>query len=500
MSIERATHPGSWQRLRYPVAIALVALSLASVNFPYGFSGDMDGHFLHAHARAFPDQGYQPSRSWGFPAYEIVLYPLVAYLGTTAAKAWSLLCYVMGSLVFFLALREVTLDPVTSFLGALCLTVLPIAVISGNTTMETSQGLFLALLGLYFYIKFAASRNSLYLYLAAAGLGLATSSRPDYVLFSACVALTILRFNRPATRQVILGTCICLAFALLPFLIYPQVHLGADVVLPDPLLQRISRAAVGGVALVGVPYWVLLSILLVREHRHWPRWIKESARDSLLFLSVTSFGVYAIRFVLMPDELEYVLVLVPLLIMGTARLGIGHGRLVLLALALAIPNVAQLHFFSRTVSGELSVAMGISPGAMWQDRSERLRLDYVQGELRELMGRVSREHGQVEYAIQPSGDPGAMVIIPEDRLRFYDPSRHGGRYHRVGCSQTILVYPMPSSRGWRQLTKFESWRRITLDDFREVKLPYCEKEAVQLPPRACEFGFLAHLDYLLSEE
>jgi len=479
MRAEHSTRPGTWQRLCYPVAIALVALSLASVNLPYGFSGDMDGHFLHAHARAFPDQGYQPSRSWGFPAYEIVLYPLVAYLGTAAAKAWSSLCYVLASLVFFLALREARLDQSTSFLGALCLTVLPIAVISGNTTMETSQGLFLALLGLYLYIKFAASRRQVYLYLAAAGLGLATSTRPDYVFFSACVALTILGFNRPATRQVMLGTCMWLASAFLPFLIYPQVQLGADVVLPDPLLQRIFRAAVGGVALLGVPSWVLLSFLLAREHSRWLMWIKESARDSLLFLFMTSLGVYAIRFVLMPDEMEYVLVLVPLLIMVAARLGIGHASLVLLVLALAIPNVAQVHLFSRTVSGELSVALGISPGVMWQDRSERLRLDYVHGELGELMRRVSGEHGQREYAIQPSGDPDTMVIIPEDRLRFYDPSRHGGRYHRVGCSQTIVVYPMPSSRGWRQLTKFESWRRITLDDFREVTLPYCEQENAQ---------------------
>ena len=479
MEVERPTHPGTWQRLLYPAAVAVVALSLASVNLPYGFSGDMDGHFLHAHARAFPDQVYQPSRSWGFPAYEIVLYPLVAYLGTAAAKAWSLLCYVLASLVFFLALREAGLDQSTSFLGALCLTVLPIAVISGNTTMETSQGLFLALLGLYLYIKFAASRRSLYLYLAAAGLGLATSTRPDYVFFSACVALTVLRFNRPATRQVMLGTCMWLASAFLPFLIYPQVQLGTDVVLPDPLLQRILRAAVGGAALLGVPSWVLLSILLARGHGRWLMWLKESTRDSLLFLFMTSFGAYAIRFVLMPDELEYILVLVPLLIMLAARLGIGHASLVLLVLALAIPNVTQVHFFSREMSGELSVALGISPGVMWQDRSERLRLDYVEGELRELMGRVSREHGHAEYAIEPSGDPDTMVIIPEDRLRFYDPSRHGGRYHRVGCSQTIVVYPMPSSRGWRQLTKFEIWRRITLDDFREVRLPYCEKEGAQ---------------------
>ena len=133
------------------IFIVCIAISLASINISYGIAEDQDGHIIYKRAMEFKERGYQKSRSLGNPAYELIAYPLIRCFGTGVAKIYSLLCYVLASIFLFMILRNINNDKIICFLGTMCFTVIPVSIISGNTILETSQGIFLAILGIYFY-------------------------------------------------------------------------------------------------------------------------------------------------------------------------------------------------------------------------------------------------------------------------------------------------------------------------------------------------------------
>lgn len=459
--------------LRYMIVAGAVAALLALINFPFGFAEDPDAYLVFQNALEFPEEGYERSRTWGFPSYEILVYPMIHYLGVSYAKLYSLVFYVLASMVLFSTLQRLGADPLRSFLGALCFVVLPTSIVNSNTVMDTSQGIFFAILGLYFYVRFHASRRNMDFFLTVAALGLATSTRPDYVLLSASVALTILIFDKASLRNVVLGTAVWAMFALLPFAIYGDVFLSSSVVLEDPLTRKLFRTAFGYAALFGIPATTLIALWTVRNYKDWFTLAKRVFRDNVLFLFVASAVLYTIRFAMLPDEPEYILVLVPIFICVMMKLDIRRVSLIILLIAIAIPNLIQVHLFDRTDIGELVADVGVSPGAIAQDRSVRLQNEYINTELAELMDVTARSYGFEEYAVLPRSQAGKLVIMSEEMLRHYSVGRAGGEYYRALASNRVkvVVYPMPTYRGWQQFIEFEQWRKVGSDDFREVKEP-----------------------------
>jgi hypothetical protein len=455
----------------YIVIIVCIACLLASINLPYGIAEDSDGYRVLRGAAGWAAKGYQKSRTWGFPSYELVIYPIVHYLGLFYAKLYAMLCYALAALFFFLTLLELTADAWRAFLGALCFAVLPVSIIGGNTLLETSQGILFAILGLYFYLRFHRSPNALHLGVLAVCLGIATSTRLDYVFLSASVALTVLWFDRPTFKHVMLGVLAWAAFALAPFGLYKALSFSANVILPDPFWRKMSRVVLGYLALLGLPASAVVGFWLLRSIARSPNVIKRIIKDNILFMFIVSLILYTVRFVLLPDELEYVYILIPLLIALTAKAGFKSGSLALLVVAVALPNVIQLHLFERSRDADLVFSPGISPGAIAQDRSARLRNEYLNGELLGLMPMVAQSYGYKRFATSPSTEPGTLVIIPEEDLRYYRPDRWGGQYYRAFNQVQVISYPLSSSRGWRQFIQFTSWHKLTLADFQKVKMP-----------------------------
>lgn len=182
---------------------------------------------------------------------------------------------------------------------------------------------------------------------------------------------------------------------------------------------------------------------------------------------------YAKLYSLIFFVLASVLVLVPLFVCVLMRLNIRQSALVVLAVAIFIPNLIQVNLFERTELGGLNLDVSISPGAIAQDRSDRLQNEYINGELGELMDAVARDNGFEEYETLPAFEAGTLVIMPEEMLRHYSADRFGGQYYKALASGRVkvVVYPMPSHRGWQQFIEFERWREIGPEDFREVKEP-----------------------------
>ena len=249
-------------------------------------------------------------------------------------------------------------------------------VISGNTLLETSQGLLLGIAALSLYARCLERVSPGRLAALGAVLGLATATRPDYALLAAAMALALLGRVRPPWRGALLGAACFALCGLLPYALYWRAIRGATVVLADPLGQRLLRAGVSALQLLGPAAWAVLAAGWWR-HRQRPGQTLDGWGALLLIAAV----LYGIRLVLLPDELEYLLALVPLLLVMLVRGG-GNARwsarwLAALALALALPNLVQVHLLAADADGVRYLSPGLSPGAIWQDRAARLRWQYV---------------------------------------------------------------------------------------------------------------------------
>ncbi len=328
------------------VGLPVVALLLALINLQAGVSGDLDGHLIYERALAWGQQGLAPSRSWGFPAYEALIYPLVYYLGALAGKLYAL-AMTLAAVALFHRLAGRLAAPACGVADrrsvtwtTLALAVTPIVVIGGNTLLETSQGLLLGIAALSFYAR--CLEHVTYRRLAALGavLGLATATRPDYALLAAAMALALLLRARPSWRGVLLGAACYALCGLLPYALYWRAIREATVVLADPLGQRLVRAGVSALQLLGPAAWAVLAVGWWRHRQRPGRTL--DGWGALLLIAVVLYGV---RLALLPDEIEYLLALVPLLLLmllrGGARARWSTRWLAALTLALALPNLLQ---------------------------------------------------------------------------------------------------------------------------------------------------------------
>ena len=479
------TLPNSWRLPLVVGGILLLTVALVSINLPYGFSMRHDGETVVRNGMQWAHQGYVRSRTWGYPAYEAVIYPILYYFGTSAAKLYSMMFCIGNGILFFLIARRISGGNLSLALPAgLGFLILPVTIITGNTILETSQGLFFALCGLWFFVQYFGTWRKRDLYWLAFFLGLATATRPDYLIFSAAAVGVLLRRgdlhkNRVGWKDLILFPVLYLAVGLLPYLlVYGNLYASLSVVIPDPLSRKIIRAILGFAALWGVPAilvtaaggWIYRSGLLNR--------LKILRTDPLILLFAASLALYAIRYVMLPDELEYIYVLVPLFLIVLLKLLPHQAFFVALMLALGLPNIVQVHFFDRDpVTNDNRLSLGISPGAIYQDRQMRLLNEYKERELPALSQQIAARYGQKEFIDQQSTLPNALVIMPEEDLRYYRADRIGGALNKVFRSQTIIVYPLPHNYGWKAFSAFHEWKPLTLDDFRQVKnLPGSAKD------------------------
>ena len=253
------TLPHSWRLSLVLGGILLLTIALVSINLPYGFAQDDDGYRVVHNGMQWAQQGYVRSRTWGFPAYEVVIYPILSHFGTCAAKLYSMLFCIGNGVLFFLIARRVSGGNLSLVLPAgLGFVILPVTIISGNSILETSQGLFFALWGLWFFVRYFETRRKRNLYWLAFFLGLATATRPDYLIFSAAAGGVLLwqgglrlQKNQVGWRDLLLVPMLYLAAGLLPYLlVYGNLYASLSVVFPDPLSRKLIRA-ISGFAVCG---------------------------------------------------------------------------------------------------------------------------------------------------------------------------------------------------------------------------------------------------------
>lgn len=467
-------------RYAHLTLIVLTAIGLASINFRYGISEETDSYITLNRAMALPIFGHLLSKAWGFPLYELLQYPVIAYLGIQWGKVLSLIFYVLSGVMVFQIIHYLKKDLAAALLASLCLMAHPLSIISGNSLTDTSQGSFLALCAVYHFAKFISERKLVSLGLLTLFCALASATRLDYCFFTAALFLVLWLTKKISVSQALFWIFLYWVMTLSPYwMLYGVDHFSHLLPMTkEPLMQKWPKIVFGIIGLFGIPTFLFSVGLFLKRQFYLPRLHRSLLKDpfSLLFLAVAAS--YFIRLVLLPDKLEYIYILFPLFVIFFALLAKRKILLAILLVTIFLPNLLQIHFFERE-GRSIRVEVGLSPGVFVQERTDRLKQAYYFGDLMELIKVVAREKfGCQKYVfdlphvydfIITRSNRDRCIVVPEERLRFWNP---GGLIQDKELMQNkTIVYPYPDHRGWRKFYKFTPFKKLTVADFRLYNVP-----------------------------
>lgn len=324
-----------------------------------GAGTDRDGLRVLRTAAGLLEGHYQASRSWGFPLHEAASAVLLAAGGPGLVGAGAALMAALAVLVLAVGVPP---SRRTTLVAALCLT--PVVFANASVPVDFCWDLAAGALAWRAAVLARPGRRLAEAGFAAACLALCLL-RPDNVLFAAalCGAVGLGDWRRGLRLACILAGCAALASG-----VYVALSGGAlvhGVSTTRPLWARVPRAAVLLAAALG-PGGALAAGLAL------------GAPGTLATrLMLVAWALYLPRFVLLPDQLEYL----TLPVVFTLRAGIlaASTRLAwgLAALA-ALPLVAAPTLFARDGEGRLHLHPAFAPGVVAQERAARtwlMRLD-----------------------------------------------------------------------------------------------------------------------------
>jgi len=369
----------------YLLILSLFAVLVCGFNLMNGFGEDQDSiRLLEAARKTFETDSLVPSRSWGFPMYEIPLYFLIRVFSPSLLPAKLLsLAALLGTipLLFRIFLRT-GLGKNICFLLCLIFLCNPLMIIAGNTVMETSLNVFFLMLVLnYFVARMAAHPLELKHYIVYGTLlGLANLVRPDNLFLLPSLFIFLFFRNRLNFSGVALSTAF---FALVGILPYYLVGYPLFKELPMDVASYFLTGSKNVLAILGIPLSALLliiiTLLLVRVRALFARaFVWED--DVFLYMTIL-LGMLVVRIIAIPLELEYgILAWVAFVIfLGILirELGTSFSKekinrfLVAIAICSFLPNLFQISFL-REVNDGYEFSPGLSTGVLVQEKRRRI--------------------------------------------------------------------------------------------------------------------------------
>lgn len=299
MSDSKAAGPALTPRFLIPFALAWLAVTIPILSLGYG--SDTDSWLVARVAEIFwTTHHYEPSRSSGFPFYEMAVAPLVHTGHYWAANSLALVGAVnlLASLVY-LAHRGKLRHPklVLLFMGFL-----PVILKNATCTVD-----YVVTLSVISWAYVAITFN--HLTVAVVLIGLACGFRPQTILYFGAVCLHVLMTTKSLKKTVLLGAlggAVAVA-AYSPVLItsgirsgYKDYDLGVS--------GQILMFGYNGFQVLGIiPTLLLAGIVgwVLRERR---RGVVAGATEiPNVHLHIGVFAVYGLAFAAMPHEPEYLL-------------------------------------------------------------------------------------------------------------------------------------------------------------------------------------------------
>ncbi len=445
--------------------IALAFIALAGLGGAWlGYAEDLDSLGIGQSVNAILAGGYQRSRVLGAPLYELTAAGLTAIGGIVLVNLASL-AMTLGAALFLAATLKRVGGKGAPFalIAAACS---PLMLINASAMMETAMLALWVTAALWAATKAVAAPTRKPLILAAAFSALCAATRPDAALFALAVgaSLAVMQREKPVRAMETLawfaGFGLC-AIGLYGLLNGGYAFVGEVGVTQDEAGRSLARAVLGMATVLGLFGAVVVGVTLARVARD-PQDALLRVRRALpaqrliLWIAIAAGGLYAVRFIALPDELEYLL---PALLALCAAFGVYAGRITCAALAasLVLANGAQLALFER--SGErIAPAVSLQPGALTQDWALRrhnlwLRSPDTTAALAALAGAPGTTPDRTHFWLNGLTFQGNAVVLGEDQLYRFLTVDDPGNPHWLGHYATIVVCPTPlvPRRGWRVL-------------------------------------------------
>jgi len=341
-----------------PLLLVWAALCLPLLLLGYG--SDYDAWRVAMTAEKLWTSGiYTPSRSLGFPLYELVITPLVALGGWMLSNLLSL----AAGLLIFLALRRLARAGHFRHPRLVIATLLFMPVFYKNATVTMDYLPALAcLIWSYLFLQERAPDK------AALLVGLSTGFRPTGLLFMLPILLH-LRLTGHSWRALFRAALLCAAAALLACspLFFAQ-EFGTPAPAPrSSLLQHIGLIAFHGLRFLGVVQSLLLLLLLMFTLRRRPQ---SHAPAGFTPFHLLNIALWAGLFLLLPDEPEYMLPALPSLLFLLDRF-LEHRSFAATAAILLSYHVIQLELRPE-LPDALQLRPRLAAGYTVEDLSDRI--------------------------------------------------------------------------------------------------------------------------------
>lgn len=446
-------------------ALASGALVLAAGigGLRLGFAEDVDSLGIARSAEAILAGGYERSRVLGVPLYELIAAGLMGLGGVTLVNAASLL-FTLGAVAFLWAAFRRAGGKGAAF-ALLAAAASPLILINASAMMETSLLALCVSAGLWAALYAAATGDRRFVVAAALAGALATAARPDAALFALALGAGLALEQRHNWRKAAETLAWFAGFGLLAIGLYGLMNggfafLDQVAVSQDSAGRSLARAVLGAVTVLGLFGALVLAVTLGRVARDpedaWRRAARAAPAARVALLVAVFAGVfYGLRFLALPDELEYLL---PAFLALCVALGAFAGRLTcaLFAMSLLVANVAQIALFERR-GEDVRVAVSLQPGALAQDWSFRrhnqwLRMPETQAALATLVGEPRASPDTTHLWLNGVAFPGGGLVLGADQLyRFLGAG--AGDPHDLSLYRAVMVCPaaLVPRRGWRVL-------------------------------------------------
>jgi len=428
--------------------VVLLLLSLPQIHSGFGVLSDSEAIY-EVHADILKGH-IIPSRSVGFPLYEIPVARIINFFGVAGANLYSLFLILafLGSMAVLLRERRN---------GALLFPALalhPLVVGNATVLMETPQSVLLVALTTLCAVYYERRPSVFWLAGMTACNTCALLTRVDNVFFTAALTCALV-LNAYQGWRARLAIVMAMFFSGALFLfVYRYLYydfgllLGAPVMQYDNPIRKIVRAALGYVALLGIPATCCLGLLVLRQWR-----AILSGLGNLLRLSFVSrffafmLLFFSIRFAMLPDKIDYIIPLYMAFVLFVSDWTISRKIIVALVVCILFQQALSFSLFDRDGSGKLHVRPAVNPGAYMQNVQVRA-IKQLQGTAEFL----TYYRAQVKMIIEEFGEN------PEDSCA-YEPLEMMAKT----CSTVVI----PSSVLYRLTEhRFPTFPRI--EQFRHV--------------------------------
>jgi hypothetical protein len=406
-----------------------------------GWGTDRDSLRVIGAARAILAGGYVRSRSFGFPLHEAacaVLFRLGGLVGVNLGTVAVSAAGILAARALVLPDRRVLVTCVLCF----CPLLLADASSAIDFGWDFAAGMALCVVA-QGYVR---GRGSGVAYFVAALCLLLL--RPDNVLFLAAVSAALLA-GRVARWRVVVAACVLagIAAACVYLGLNGAAMLGHGVSTTRPFGGRALRAGLFLSAALG-PGGVLALVLIWRSRR--------VGADFLLRALWMCWALYLPRFLVLPDQLDYLMLPVLLtLVVACARLTMGAAAGV--GFLVCAPSFVTLSLLRRhDVSGAVRFDPALQWGALPQDWAARRFAARMEGSgmTRQVQARVAAPALAYDEYMPGYVSPGRDLVT--GRMHLYRVLALGGgavaaatvpraRYRAIWACDA----PLGPNAGWR---------------------------------------------------